>query len=213
MRHIALLLCALFVCVFAQTDKKIVQVNLVANWQEAPLQYEISEFLKENEPKLLWNLLKDVQSDKSEDFLSYCKQHLSNEQYSLLEYALTIHYFAPKLQIQRQLHNEALASLSESLQTKAKSCSSWILINNQVACTADELNSLLRYQTFLPQSNPQFFCLFFRASCTRHRLRFQSFGSYRLLLRLSRLLFLSPLHSHRPFYPRKTHLHLTLQHS
>jgi hypothetical protein len=139
-----LLVTQLFISTFAQNDKKIVQVKLVANWQEAPLQYEIGEFLKENEIKVLWNLLKDLQTDSSQDFNNYCKQHLSGEQFSLLQYALGIRFFSPRVEIQRQLLHETVASLPESLQSKAKSCNAWVHLNNQVACTVDELRSILR---------------------------------------------------------------------
>nr|XP_040218313.2 UDP-glucose:glycoprotein glucosyltransferase [Anopheles coluzzii] len=135
--------------VHAEPKSHPITTQLSAKWGITPAQLEIAEFIDEESANSFWDYVEllnnvpdglyrfETEEKRYRKSLELASDILGEGQMGLLKLALSLHSFSPKVQAHLQVATEVLAK---------GDCETTIFasINGKVACTVDDLRSILR---------------------------------------------------------------------
>ncbi|XP_055856792.1 UDP-glucose:glycoprotein glucosyltransferase [Episyrphus balteatus] len=136
---------------FANSTSKSYPITTLINakWQQTPLYLEIAEYLADENPALYWDFLRDItrldtplaqidtESKQYITSMNVVKNLLGNSQISLLKLAVSMHSLTPRIQAHFQIAKEVLANGDCGRDN-------FVTVNNEIACTIDEMKSKLK---------------------------------------------------------------------
>ncbi|XP_065177513.1 UDP-glucose:glycoprotein glucosyltransferase 1-like [Sycon ciliatum] len=135
----------LIACCSADGDGvKPITAVLDANWRSSPLLLEISEFAASESNASFWSFVDaavdaSIASDKDEydDGIAILKASLSQLDFDLLRFALSVRFHSPAVQSFQQVAEEHLHDSS------AKSCETFATVNGKDYCSVSDLKTAL----------------------------------------------------------------------
>nr|XP_054771675.1 UDP-glucose:glycoprotein glucosyltransferase 1-like [Lytechinus pictus] len=130
-------------CALGASKSRPITTTLEAKWTRHSVAMETSEFIAEKSDAAFWKFLEQVSAYK-ENFshdealyhftLKMANRHLSSMELDLLKWALSIHAYAPKIEMYHQI--------ARSLAVP-ENCDTFIDVHGKFTCSLDRLDELI----------------------------------------------------------------------
>ncbi|XP_030838200.1 UDP-glucose:glycoprotein glucosyltransferase 1 isoform X1 [Strongylocentrotus purpuratus] len=130
-------------CSFAASKSRPITTTLETKWTRHSVTMEASEFIAEKSDAAFWNFLEHVAAYK-EDFshdealyhftLKMASRQLSVMEQDLLKWALSIHAYAPKIEMYHQIARS---------HHVPENCATFVDVHGELSCSLDNLDQLI----------------------------------------------------------------------